>query len=84
MDADGNTKDDLKLPSGTDEAEKLAVTIQAEFDAGKELTVVVLKVLSAICGRQLVCGCVAWYGQMVLRTLSVSPGGSSKRLALSC
>ena len=46
MDADGNTKDDLKLPSGTDEAEKLAVTIQAEFDAGKELTVVVLKVLS--------------------------------------
>jgi translation initiation factor 5A len=45
MDADGNTKDDLKLPSGTDEAEKLAVTIQAEFDAGKELTVVVLKVL---------------------------------------
>ena len=46
MDADGNTKDDLKLPSGTDEAEKLAVTIQAEFDAGKELTVVVLKVLT--------------------------------------
>jgi Eukaryotic elongation factor 5A hypusine, DNA-binding OB fold len=46
MDADGNTKDDLKLPGGTDEAEKLAVTIQAEFDAGKELTVVVLKVFS--------------------------------------
>jgi translation initiation factor 5A len=45
MDADGNTKDDLKLPSGTDEAEKLAVTIQAEFDAGKELTVVVLKAM---------------------------------------
>jgi len=45
MDADGNTKDDLKLPGGTDEAEKLAVTIQAEFDAGKELTVVVLKAM---------------------------------------
>jgi Eukaryotic elongation factor 5A hypusine, DNA-binding OB fold len=45
MDADGNTKDDLKLPSGTDEAEKLADTIQAEFAAGKELTVVVLKAM---------------------------------------
>ena len=45
MDADGNTKDDLKLPGGTDEAEKLADTIQAEFSAGKELTVVVLKAM---------------------------------------
>jgi translation initiation factor 5A len=45
MDADGNTKDDLKLPGGTDEAEKLADTIQAEFAAGKELTVVVLKAM---------------------------------------
>lgn len=44
MDDAGNTKDDLKLPKGTDEAEKLAVNIQSEFDDGKELVVVVLKV----------------------------------------
>jgi Eukaryotic elongation factor 5A hypusine, DNA-binding OB fold len=48
MDADGNTKDDLKLPGGTDEAEKLADTIQAEFAAGKELTVVVLKAMGEL------------------------------------
>ena len=47
MDDAGNTKDDLKLPKGTDEAEKLAVNIQAEFDDGKELVVVVLKVLTS-------------------------------------
>ena len=45
MDDGGNTKDDLKLPKGTEEAEKLADNIQKEFDDGKELTVVVLKVL---------------------------------------
>lgn len=44
MDDGGNTKDDLMLPKGTDEAEKLAVTIQKEFEDGKELSVVVLKV----------------------------------------
>ena len=40
----GDTKDDLQLPSGTDEAEKLAVQIKADFDAGKELVVSVMKV----------------------------------------
>lgn len=49
MDDAGNTKDDLKLPKGTDEAEKLAVNIQSEFDDGKELVVVVLKVFSSPC-----------------------------------
>ena len=44
MDESGNTKDDLKLPTGTDDAEKLAEQLQAEFDAGKELSVTVLKV----------------------------------------
>jgi len=45
MDDAGNTKDDLMLPKGTDEAEKLAITIQKEFDDGKELSVVVLKAM---------------------------------------
>ena len=44
MDEAGNTKDDLKLPTGTDDAEKLAVQLQEEFESGKELMVTVLKV----------------------------------------
>ena len=40
----GDLKDDLQLPSGTDEAEKLAVVIRQDFDAGKELSVSVMKV----------------------------------------
>jgi hypothetical protein len=40
----GDTKDDLQLPSGTDEADKLAIQIKADFDAGKELMVSVMKV----------------------------------------
>lgn len=44
MDEGGNLKDDLKLPSGTDEAEKLAKDLAAEFEDGKELVVTVIKV----------------------------------------
>ena len=44
MDEGGNTKDDLSLPSGTDDAAKLADSIKADFEAGKELVVTVLKV----------------------------------------
>lgn len=44
MDESGNTKDDLKLPTGTDDAEKLAEQLQAEFESGKEISVTVLKV----------------------------------------
>lgn len=40
----GDTKDDLTLPKGTDEADKLAAQIKADFDAGKELIVSVLSV----------------------------------------
>lgn len=40
----GDTKDDLQLPSGTDESEKLAISIKEDFDAGKELVVAVLSV----------------------------------------
>lgn len=45
MDEAGNTKDDLSLPKGTDDAEKLAQQIKEDFDAGKELVVTVLKVI---------------------------------------
>lgn len=40
----GDTKDDLTLPKGTDELEKLAVQIQEDFEEGKELVVSVLSV----------------------------------------
>lgn len=46
MDESGNTKDDLTLPKGTDDAEKLAVQLQEDFDSGKEIVVTVLKVNS--------------------------------------
>jgi translation initiation factor 5A len=45
MDDGGNTKDDLKLPTGTEEADKLAEQIQKEFNDGKELVVTVLKAM---------------------------------------
>jgi len=40
----GDTKDDLTLPKGTDELDKLAIQIKEEFDAGKELVLAVLSV----------------------------------------
>ena len=51
MDDSGNTKDDLALPKGTDDAVKLAEQIQADFDEGKELVVTVLKAM----GEEMVC-----------------------------
>jgi len=51
MDESGNTKDDLSLPKGTDDAEKLAKQIKEEFDEGKELVVSVLKAM----GEEMVC-----------------------------
>jgi hypothetical protein len=51
MDDSGNTKDDLALPKGTDDSEKLAVQIQKDFDEGKELVVSVLKSM----GEEMVC-----------------------------
>ena len=44
MDEAGNQKDDLSLPKGTDDSEKLAAQIQEDFDAGKELVLTVLMV----------------------------------------
>lgn len=44
MDDKGNTREDLKLPTGTEEAEKLALQLKNDFADGKELVVGVLKV----------------------------------------
>ena len=49
MDEAGNTKDDLTLPKGTDDSDKLATQIQQDFDDGKELVVTVLKVSMLSC-----------------------------------
>ena len=43
MDDSGNVREDLKLPSGHDEAEALARQIKASWDEGKELVLTVLK-----------------------------------------
>ena len=48
MDDNGNQREDLTLPTGTEDAEKLAKTLKAEFEAGKELIVTVLKVCSRL------------------------------------
>ena len=53
MDEGGNTKDDLGLPKGTDDAEKLADQIKKDFDDGKELVVTVLKVGNPLCHQLL-------------------------------
>lgn len=47
----------VQLPSGTDEAEKLAVLIRQDFDAGKELSVSVMKVRMG-CLHSVWGGCV--------------------------
>ncbi|KAG7667791.1 hypothetical protein KSW81_005711 [Nannochloris sp. 'desiccata'] len=59
----GETKDDLTLPSGTDELDKLAIQIKQDFDEGKELIVAVLSVSSrSFCnvgfamGEEMICG----------------------------
>merc|ERR1711935_1060612 len=43
MDDTGNVREDLKLPSGHDDAEALARQIQVQWDDGKELVLTVLK-----------------------------------------
>ena len=44
MTESGETKDDLTLPSGTDDLDKLAIQIKEDFNAGKEMIVAVLGV----------------------------------------
>ena len=43
MDEGGNQREDLKLPSGTEDLDKLAEQIQNDFNDGKELVLTVLK-----------------------------------------
>lgn len=58
----GDTKDDLTLPSATDELCKLAIQIKEDFEAGKELVVAVLAV-SGPPALVLCClFCVGWGG----------------------
>lgn len=45
MEESGAIRDDMRLPTGTDEAEKLAELIKVEFADGKELVVSVLKAM---------------------------------------
>jgi hypothetical protein len=40
----GDVRDDLTLPTGTDDADKLAATLKADFAEGKEILVTVTKV----------------------------------------
>jgi hypothetical protein len=56
MDEGGSMREDLKLPYGTDEAEKLAAQLKADFADGKEITVTVLKV-GAFASGGVVGGC---------------------------
>lgn len=44
LDEGGNTRDDLFLPKGTEDAEKLAVSLCDHFQTGKEIAVTVIKV----------------------------------------
>ena len=41
----GDTREDLALPKGTDEADKLAETLKEQFAAGTEVIVGVLKAM---------------------------------------
>jgi translation initiation factor 5A len=45
MQENGDTREDLTLPKGTDEAEKLAESIKEQFAGGQELVVSVLKAM---------------------------------------
>ena len=49
--AAGDTKDDLNLPDGTDEAKAIAKEIQEKFAAGKSL---IVTVMSAV-GQEMIC-----------------------------
>jgi hypothetical protein len=50
MDEGGSTREDLTLPTGTEEADKLAEQIKDMFHGGQELAVTVLKVSCTLLG----------------------------------
>lgn len=45
MEENGNVREDLKLPRGTDEADKLAADIEQKFENGEELHISVVKAM---------------------------------------
>jgi translation initiation factor 5A len=46
----GDTREDLMLPKGTEEADKLAESIREMFSGGQELVVGVLKAMGEVRG----------------------------------
>merc|ERR1711977_101994 len=49
MEDSGDTKDDLKLPSGTEDLEGVATFLQEGFDEGKDVIVTVLSAMNEEC-----------------------------------
>jgi translation initiation factor 5A len=43
LDEGGNIREDLKLPTGTEDSDKLAISIQENYKAGNEMIITVLK-----------------------------------------
>ena len=56
----GDTRDDLALPHGTDEYDRLAKQLKEDFGEGKEIIVTVLKVGSDDLESKLLCMGCAW------------------------
>merc|ERR1712048_821134 len=46
MEDSGETKDDLSLPSGTEDLDALAVTLKEDFEEGKDLIITVLSAMN--------------------------------------
>ena len=67
----GEVRDDLTLPSGTDEYDKLAKQIKEDFAEGKEMIVTVLKVSNLSTHLNGLCS---------LLTLHISPPSSSQAM----
>ena len=56
----GDTRDDLALPHGTDEYDRLAKQLKEDFGEGKEIIVTVLKVGNDDLESKLLCMGCAW------------------------
>jgi len=69
----GDTRDDLTLPGGTDEYDRLAKQIKEDFEEGKELIVTVLKVRDQCCMRKAARGGVGSEGCVGHSLTTASP-----------
>jgi len=58
----GTIREDMHLPSGTEDYDKLAELLQEEVEAGKDVQVTVLKVWARARAAEGVCF-VSWGGQ---------------------